>query len=304
MLRVYPTYSVLGLQQSTLAGHLAAVQSFHRLSCSGELDTGHPLICNALKGVARGHADVGTQQRVRQPVRWGVLKAGGKLVPAWGSGGRVLFLVLCASFFFLTRSSEMFAVSRSAMHEVHGLRRGDVAFFQGPEQLPSARWECADRVELRFRFSKDDQFRKGTVVTRVRVGPRCRSEAGGGAVDVMIDLLSCCRALPSHAPLVAFDVEGGRWSMWSKHQAVAALRQVVALAGLPPMEYALHSLRIGGATYLAAAGATPEVLRKEGRWAGEEGYRPYVRSHGGDAAWVSKALASEGGGAVQSGQGT
>ena len=39
---------------------------------------------------------------------------------------------------------------------------------------------------------------------------------------------------------------------------------IVALAGLPPPEeFALHSLRIGGATFLAR--------RDEGRWAGEHG---------------------------------
>lgn len=64
----------------------------------------------------------------------------------------------------------------------------------------------------------------------------------------------------------------------------------MALAGLSPDEYALHFLTTKGATYLAAAGFNPEVLRKEERWAGQQGYRPPVRSHGGDAAWVSNVL--------------
>lgn len=46
-------YSVLGLQQTTLAGHLSAIQLCHRLPGAGELDTHHPLIRTALKGVAR-----------------------------------------------------------------------------------------------------------------------------------------------------------------------------------------------------------------------------------------------------------
>ncbi|CAM9965901.1 unnamed protein product, partial [Pylaiella littoralis] len=88
---------------------------------------------------------------------------------------------------------------------------------------------------------------------------------GGGSVDVVIGLLSFCLTLPSHAPLVAFNIGGGCWSMWSECQAVAALRQVVAWAGRPREDFALHySLQVGSATYLAAAGATPEVLRKEG----------------------------------------
>ena len=70
----------------------------------------------------------------------------------------------------------------------------------------------------------------------------------------MVELLSCFRPLPSRTPLVAFGVDGGRWTMWTKHQAESALRQVLSLAGLQPSEHALRSLRIGGATHLATGG--------------------------------------------------
>lgn len=286
-------FSVLGLRQSTIAGHLSAVKFFHRVAGVTELDTQHPLVRCALRGVARGHADVGTQQRLRRPLAWATLQKGASLVPQWGSGGRVLFLALSASFFFLLRASEMFAVSKLAMHEVHGLCRGDVAFFRGEMQiLAPGRWFLADRVELRFRSSKGDQFRKGAVCTRVRQRVGCSGETKGGAVAVMIELLSLYSWLPSRAPLVAFGVGGGQWAMWTKHQATVALRQVVALAGLPPEEYALHSLRIGGATHLAAGGASADVLRREGRWAGESSYQCYTRNVGADAEWVSEVLAN------------
>ena len=87
-------------------------------------------------------------------------------------------------------------------------------------------------------------------------------EAGGGGVDLMVELLSCFRPLPCHAPLVAFGVDRGRWTMWTKRHAESALRQVASLSELQPTEYALHSLRIGGATHLATGGALPEDLRR------------------------------------------
>ena len=158
-----------------------------------------------------------------------------------------MFLAFGASFFFLTRASEIFAINRLSMHEVHRLRRGDVAFFRGATQLLlPAQWVLADRVEVRCRSSKGDQFRKGAVVTRARSGASRRVEADGGAVDLMVELLFLYTFLPSCAPLVAFGVGHGRWAMWTKYQATTALRQVVALAGLQPEEYTLHSLRIGG----------------------------------------------------------
>ncbi|CAM9719796.1 unnamed protein product, partial [Scytosiphon promiscuus] len=78
----------------------------------------------------------------------------------------------------------------------------------------------------------------------------------------------------------------------------------VALAGLPPQEFTLHSVRIGGATYVAAGGASPEGLRKEGRWARERGCGPYVRSHGRVVIWISNMLAAGGDEIRQPGQGT
>ena len=79
---------------------------------------------------------------------------------------------------------------------------------------------------------------------------------------------------------------------------------MVALAGVRADEYALHSLRIGGATHLSAGGASPEVLQREGRWA-SDAYKAYVRSHGKDASWVADVMAQEGLSiGVQPGQGT
>ena len=110
----------------------------------------------------------------------------------------------------------------------------DVVFFRGATQLlRPAQWVLADPVEVRFRSSKKgDQFRKGAVVTHTRSGASRRVEAGGGAVDLMVELLSFYTFLPSCAPLVAFGVGHGRWAMWTKHQATTTLCQVVALAGL------------------------------------------------------------------------
>ena len=125
----------------------------------------------------------------------------------------------------------------------------------------------ADRVEVRFLGSKGDQLRKGAILTRARKGPPKAVVAGGDAVDLLVELLSCHLFLPPSAPLVAFGCSCGRWSMWTQAQATRALRQVVSAAGVQPAEYALHSLRIGGATHLSAGGAGPEVLKREGRWA-------------------------------------
>lgn len=100
-----------------------------------------------------------------------------------------------------------------------------------------------------------------------RKGPPRSVGAEGGTVDLLVELLSCYLFLPPSAPLVAFGCGNSRWSIWTQAQATKALRQVVSVAGVKAEEYALHSLRIGGATHLSAGGADPEVLKREGRWA-------------------------------------
>ena len=105
----------------------------------------------------------------------------------------------------------------------------------------------------------------------------------------MIELLSSCIFLPSHAPLAAFGAVRGNWPVWAQAQATAALRGVVALAELPVDEYALHSLRIGGAVFLSAGGgASVDVVRREGRWKSDA---CKVCAHGVDAKVVSDILA-------------
>ena len=168
-------------------------------------------------------------------------------------------------------------------------RRG---FLSRPGTVRGDFWSTADRVEVRFRGPKGEQLRKGVVVSRGWAGSPRPVEAGGGAADLMLELMSCFLFLPSSVPLVAYSSGGGRWSMWTKQQTTVALREVVALAGVRADKYTLHSLSIGGATHLSAGGGSPETLQREGRWASDAN-KAYVRSHGKDASWVANVTAQE-----------
>ena len=158
---------------------------------------------------------------------------------------------------------------------------------------------------MRFRASKGDQLRLGVVVTRVRVGSALAFRDGGGAVALMTELMSGSDSYPPDAPMMTYGVrDSGSLLVWNRYDAVAALRQVVGLAGLPPAEFALHSLRIGGATHLSAAGVSPEVLQKEGRWK-SDAFKSYVRANDANCALVSEVMADKRrGGSRQPGQDT
>ena len=63
----------------------------------------------------------------------------------------------------------------------------------------------------------------------------------------------------------------------------------MAKIGENPDDFGTHSLRIGGATALFAAGATPTVIRTMGRWS-SDCYRLYVRAcYEQSLAWTKKA---------------
>ena len=71
---------------------------------------------------------------------------------------------------------------------------------------------------------------------------------------------------------------------------MTALRLTVGCSGRDPMQFALHSGRIGGGTQLAAQGISELQIQRAGRWK-SRGFMAYVREAGEGAEVVSAALA-------------
>ena len=72
--------------------------------------------------------------------------------------------------------------------------------------------------------------------------------------------------------------------------ALRAVSEVVEKSGRNPQEYALHSLRSGGATALASGGDIAErVIQREGKWR-SDAYKPYARNNVEDSRRVSQKL--------------
>ena len=191
----------------TVVGKFAAIQHFHRTRMGVEIDTSSPLINCALEGIARSHADAGIRHRVRLPVTLDMLLDDECLGESWGVGGRVMSLCLTAMYFFLLRADEMFASDEGVVHHVHCLTRGQAAFRRGDRQLEYMDWSEADSVEVLYRGHKADQLQERTVRERTRdevYGPRSGYETGGGAVALMVELMSRHPTLPDHAPLSSY----------------------------------------------------------------------------------------------------
>ena len=170
--------------------------------------------------------------------------------------------VLCLSCFLLARSDEMFAADSGAVHSAHCLTRGDVAFYAGSTQLEYMRWRQADRVEVRFKVHKGDQEQIESVRVRTRREVRDSKssfrEDGGTVALMLVELMSCFPSLPDHAPLSSYR-SGKSVRVVRCGRAIRAIKELVAKSGRNPDEFALHSLRIGGATTLGAG----ETYRNE-----------------------------------------
>ena len=177
------------------------------------------------------------------------------------------------SYFSTASADEMVATSSGKVHPAHCLTRRDVALFRGDNQLEYLTGDKADRIEVYFCGLKGDQEQRGNVRLRTRDdvhGARSGYKADGGAVALMVELLSCHPTLPYGVPLPAYR-SGGQVHVWKYDQALRAFREVVEKSGRDPREFALHSLRIGGASALAAGGdVSDRVVEKEGRRRSEE----------------------------------
>ena len=147
----------------------------------------------------------------------------------------------------------MVATSSGSVHPAHRLTRRDDAFSRGDNQLEYMNWRQADRIEVQFRGHKGDQEQRGNVRVRTRAhvrGPRSGYRADGGAVALMVELLSFHPTLPDSAPLSSYCC-GREVRVCQYDQALRAFREVVEKSGRDPKEFALHSLRIRGASTLA-----------------------------------------------------
>ena len=107
----------------------------------------------------------------------------------------------------MTPSDELFATDNGVVSQMHCLTRGDVAFYSGRQQLPFLRWREEDLVEMRFRGHKGDQGQAGNILVRTRKDVRGVDSSlreGGGAVALLVELLSVHPNLPSAAPLASY----------------------------------------------------------------------------------------------------
>ena len=106
---------------------------------------------------------------------------------------------------------------------------------------------------------------------------------------LMAELMSWHRSLSASGPLFSYNC-GKSVRVLRYDHALQAFRDIVANAGRRPEHFALHSLRIGGATSLAAGGDVSEVaIQREGGWRSDV-FKIYTRDNMADSRLASRKL--------------
>ena len=250
------------LVPSTIATYMGQVQGWHSKEHGIRLCAGLKLsrLPAMLKGLRRILGD--TPQAIRRGIAPQMLRKAFDLcldpaVPAHANIRAALALALQG----LLRGSEFAVDEGKVFNPKRHLTRADVRVLTD-SQLVVMMLPCKNMRHL-----------NGKTVP-LAVG------AGGEFVDAVAEMRNLLRVDPTpdgaaaKTPLFR-DVDSNQPL---RTGALRRLLQSFMLAiGEAPSEFGLHSLRIGGATALFAAGATPIVIRTMGRWS-SDCYRLYVRA--------------------------
>ena len=101
-----------------------AINFFHEQWMGKTLPLNHFRIKAVKEGIKRAYVEGGTQQRMRRPLTWGMLKEMEEAAKEWGMGGRVVWIGLALTYLLLLRASELFAEDDGSVHAVYCLRGG------------------------------------------------------------------------------------------------------------------------------------------------------------------------------------
>ena len=269
------------VQGKTAAGYFSTVQGVHALRNGVKLAGGLKLarLPKMLKGLRRIFGDV--PQQHRRGIAGQALRRAMDLVLSRSNPLHAnIRAALSVAFQGLLRSAEYCATASAKAREVSTEKL--------LKRLPS-RADIASidehKLVLMMCPCKNMRHLNGKTVPLV-IG------AGGEYVDAVAEVKNLLLVDPTPSGAGATtslfrDPSTGRPLSYETMQRI--VKVLMAKIGENPDDFGTHSLRIGGATALFAAGATPTVIRTMGRWS-SDCYRLYVRAcYEASIAWTKKA---------------
>lgn len=203
---------------------------------------------------------------------------------------RITYLASALALDGLLRVSEYAHVPKSH----HMLRCRDIAFelegsaatFQ-PGELRAARamlGSTVRRVQLHI-----PQHRSKVSKSERKIFVNWRGIGSGDGLQLVEDLAEFCVREGGFGDAPLFSrVRNGRMKLLNYHMIVTAVKAAAVACGLSPKDFSSHSLRIGGATAMCAAGWQRSKIQQRGGWSElSDSDLIYARSLPSDSEGVS-----------------
>ena len=282
--------SSLGRAHSTIKKKLTGIRYHHRREGLGDPWADTPALGYHLRGLKK----LAGGSRSKMPATKDLLEH----VSDRLNTGSVMLSCLSAAiqlaFFVLLRSSEycVIPLDRSGHFDKEStLLDGDIMLICRGKMMPwdeveEEDYPCVTEVVISIKKSKTDQNRVGVTRSAERTGERlCPVEAILRFVRLRLE-----SGVGNDDEMPFF-----RWGMdhtqhLRRHSISKALKHSAKALGQSVDEYASHSLRIGGATALIHSGASPEAVRRFGRWKSDT-WQQYSWSTRGLLSGLSKLMA-------------
>ncbi|ETO80787.1 hypothetical protein F444_04792, partial [Phytophthora nicotianae P1976] len=234
-----------GNSYSTIQSKLSCILWYHRRFSGIEL-VRSPHLTAILQGMKRLSDPVQKKQAVT-PAFLRLLRRSLNLSRP---RDRLLWGSVLLAYFFLLRRSEYLTIGKSK--KFYCLRAKDV-FFTNSKGIPVDA-TMATAVTIGLSGAKNDQYGRGAWRTMHQSGDRSLCP-----VRALKHLIVARHALNATAhKYLCLDLEANTVS--------EALKATAARAGVPPMSYSTHSLRVGGATALLTGRADTLAIKLLGRW--------------------------------------
>ena len=191
-------------------------------------------------------------------VRAGVDRSSGDGQMLWGS--------ILLAFFFLDRCSELWGpitVDKSTgTDRIHCIQAHHVILRNKYGQQVDSHADDVTSVEIRFVTHKGDRIGQGVSIRHYRAGDErlCPVSAAIQCLEARRKWLEQGKKLGPYLTSVSAK------ATIKKKQVADAIKEAAKASGYAPRDYSSHSLRIGGACALLAAGKSDLVIRLMGRW--------------------------------------
>jgi hypothetical protein len=240
---------------------MAAVVFAHKAMRNARLDYRDPEFELVAQGYKRSNSGVDRKQPVTAPMLHQMHRH-----VSTDPEDRLLWGSIVLGFFFLDRSSELWGPvtidTSTGAERVHCVKTKNVILRdQNGNQIPPEA-PGAHSVEIAYDTHKGDRIGQGVTIRHYKSDDPvlCPVEAARECLGIRAQWLHEGQALGPYLTSVS-------WTATIKKRAVAAkIKQAAHSMGHRKQDYSVHSLRIGGACALLAAGKSDLVIRLMGRW--------------------------------------